>query len=239
MKFRQRPPKARGVSKDRTARKHWLGTPLVEWQIARELIQYADALAKMEERVAAIRSKSAKELIWYLEHPPLYTAGTSAIAEELLNREVFPVFRAGRGGRYTYHGPGQLVGYVMLDLSRRRKDVRWYIRELENWIIAVLDELGVCAGRRDDRIGVWTMNRSGQDAKIAAIGVRIRHWITYHGFALNISPNLDHFRGIVPCGLSEYPVTSLQALGFDTSRDETIALFKQRFGEFFRETEHA
>ena len=184
----------------------------VEWQVSSGLTDYADALARMEARAAAIRTGEASELVWLLEHPPLFTAGTSAADEELLNPMRFPVFAAGRGGRYTYHGPGQRVGYVMLDLDRRGRDIRRFVHALEGWLIAALADLGVAARREPGRIGLW-VGRGADEAKIAAIGVRVRRWVTLHGFSVNVAPDLSHFAGIVPCGISDRGVTSLEALG--------------------------
>ncbi len=167
----------------------------------------------MERRVAELAEGQAPELVWLLEHPPLYTSGTSAAPDELLGRFDFPVYRAGRGGRFTYHGPGQRVAYVMLDLRRRGQDVRRFVWRLEEWLIRSLARLGVEAGRREGRIGVWVSTSPVGEAKIAALGVRVRRWITYHGVAVNLSPELSHFAGIVPCGISEFGVTSLAALG--------------------------
>ena len=186
--------------------------PAPEWTISPGLTGYAEALADMEARAAAIGAGEAGERIWLIEHPPLYTAGTSADPAELLDAR-FPVFDAGRGGRYTYHGPGQRVGYVQLDLARRGRDVRAYVAALEGWVIDALAALGVAARRAEGRIGIWTDDASGREAKIGAIGVRIRRWVTLHGFSLNVAPNLSHFGGIVPCGIADYPVTSLAALG--------------------------
>lgn len=183
-----------------------------EWTISSGLTDYAAALADMEKRAAAIHAGAGQERIWLLEHPPLYTAGTSADPAELLDPR-FPVFDAGRGGRYTYHGPGQRVGYVQLDLTQRGRDVRAYVHALEGWVIDALDALGVAARRADGRIGIWTDDRDGREAKIGAIGVRVRRWVTLHGFSLNVAPDLAHFTGIVPCGIAEFPVTSLAALG--------------------------
>jgi lipoyl(octanoyl) transferase len=191
-------------------------TAAIEWDVAKELVAYPDALARMEARQAAIREGSAQELVWLLEHPPLYTGGTSADPAELLSRQ-FPVYDTGRGGRYTYHGPGQRVGYVMLDLAARCKDVRCYVHALEGWVIEALGRFGVEARRAEGRIGIWCDNRAGHEAKIGAIGVRIRKWVTAHGFAVNVAPNLTHFGGIVPCGIAEYPVTSLADLGIADS----------------------
>lgn len=187
-----------------------LTTP--EWHVSPGLTDYAAALADMEERAAAMHAGGAGERIWLLEHPPLYTAGTSADPAELLDPR-FPVFDAGRGGRYTYHGPGQRVGYVQLDLTRRGRDVRAYVSALEGWVIDALGLLGVEARRAEGRIGIWTDDEHGREAKIGAIGVRVKRWITLHGFSLNVTPDLAHFTGIVPCGIAEFPVTSLAALG--------------------------
>ena len=190
--------------------------PDPEWRIEPGLTDYATALEAMEARVEAIRLGEARELIWLVEHPPVYTAGTSAAPDDLVDAGRFPVFRTGRGGRYTYHGPGQRVGYVMLDLNRRGRDVRCFVDALEDWMIAALDRFGVRAFKADGRVGVWTATPAGE-AKIGAIGVRVRRWVSYHGFALNVAPDLSHFGGIVPCGLPDFPVTSLAALGIDAS----------------------
>jgi lipoyl(octanoyl) transferase len=184
----------------------------IEWRISPGLTPYEQALAEMEARAAAIREGTARELIWLLEHPPLYTAGTSADPAELFNPEGFPVHAAGRGGRYTYHGPGQRVGYVLLDLDRRGRDVRGFVCALEGWLIATLARLGVAAHRAPGRIGIW-VDRDGTEAKIGALGLRIRRWVTLHGFAVNLCPELSHFSGIVPCGIADFPVTSLDEMG--------------------------
>lgn len=186
--------------------------PTPEWTVSSGLADYASALADMEARAAAIYAGTVGERIWLLEHPPLYTAGTSADPAELLDPR-FPVFDAGRGGRYTYHGPGQRVGYVQLDLARRGRDVRAYVAALEGWVIDALAVLGVDARRAHGRIGIWTDDSDGREAKIGAIGVRVKRWVTLHGFSLNVAPDLAHFGGIVPCGIAEFPVTSLAALG--------------------------
>lgn len=203
---------------------------LPEWTVTPGFTPWPDALAAMEDRAAAIAEGKAGELIWLLEHPPLYTAGTSADPVELLDRR-FPVYDAGRGGRYTYHGPGQRVGYVMLDLSRRGRDVRCYVHALEGWVIAALAHLGVTSWRAEGRIGIWTEDK-GREAKIGAIGVRIRRWITFHGFAVNIDPELSHFDGIIPCGLPEFPVTSLRALGLETNMAGFDAALRETAGGF-------
>jgi lipoyl(octanoyl) transferase len=203
----------------------------IEWDIGNGLISYPDALARMDTRQASIRDADAQELVWLLEHPPLYTGGTSADPAELLSRQ-FPVFDTGRGGRYTYHGPGQRVGYVMLDLAKRGKDVRCYVHALEGWVIAALACFGVEARRAEGRIGIWCDTRAGQEAKIGAIGVRIRQWVTAHGFAVNIDPDLSHFGGIVPCGIAEFPVTSLADLGINTTLAEFDLALEQTLPDF-------
>ena len=185
---------------------------LPEWRVSPGLTPYPEALAQMEARAGAIRAGEAEELVWLLEHPPLYTAGTSADPSELFNPQGFPVFKAGRGGRYTYHGPGQRVGYVLLDLERRGRDVRRFVRALEGWVIDALARLGVAARRAPGRIGIWVDHR-GAEAKVGAIGVRVRRWVTMHGFAVNLAPELSHFSGIVPCGIADHPVTSLDEMG--------------------------
>jgi lipoyl(octanoyl) transferase len=190
----------------------------IEWRVEPGLIDYAPALEEMEARAGAVMRGEARELVWLLEHPPVYTAGTSATdASELLDPR-FPVHRTGRGGRYTYHGPGQRIGYVVLDLRTRKRDVRGYVHALEGWVIAALGEVGIEAFRAPGRIGIWTLDH-GQEAKIGAIGVRIRQWVTLHGFAINLNPDLSHFGGIVPCGIPEFPVTSAAALGLEIAPD--------------------
>jgi lipoyl(octanoyl) transferase len=198
----------------------------IEWRVLPGLTEYQPVVAAMEARAAAIRAGEAGEAIWLLEHPPLYTAGTSADPAELLAPGRFPVFPSGRGGRFTYHGPGQRVGYLMLDLDRRGRDVRAFVHALEGWLIAALGDLGVAARREPGRIGIWTDGPAGE-AKIGAIGVRVRRWVTLHGFALNIAPELDHFTGIVPCGIAEFPVTSLAELGIPAGEESLdSALFR-------------
>jgi len=203
----------------------------IEWRVADGLVPYADALAFMEERAAAIRAGKAAECVWLLEHPPLFTAGTSADPAELTNPLGLPVFDAGRGGRYTYHGPGQRVGYLMLDLDRRGRDVRCLVHALEGWIIAALAGLGVAAHRADGRIGIWVGEGAGE-AKVAALGIRVKRWVTLHGFSINVAPDLSHFGGIVPCGISEYGVTSLRALGKEVPMAVVDALLKRSFPLF-------
>lgn len=212
---------------------------MVEWKIEKQLVDYPYAVQEMERRVESVRAGTAEELVWLLEHPPLYTAGTSAKAQDLLEPR-FPVYQAGRGGEYTYHGPGQRVAYVMLDLRKRGPDVRAYVCSLEDWIIRALARFGVRGERREGRVGIWVDmaeygGPAGQEAKIAAVGVRIRRWVTYHGVSINISPDLSHFEGIVPCGISEHGVTSLADLGVDcpaAAFDEALkAEWKHAFAE--------
>lgn len=203
----------------------------IEWEISGGLTPYPDAVARMEARQAAIRDDGARELIWLLEHPPLYTGGTSADPAELLSQQ-FPVYDTGRGGRYTYHGPGQRVGYVMLDLAKRCKDVRCYVHALEGWVIAALARFGVEARRAEGRIGIWCDTPQGKEAKIGAIGVRIRRWVTMHGFSVNISPDLSHFGGIVPCGIAEFPVTSLADLGIEATLTDFDAVLAATLPDF-------
>lgn len=204
----------------------------IEWRVSPGLTPYDEALATMEARSAAVLAGEARELIWLLEHPPIYTAGTSATAGDLIDAR-FPVIATGRGGKYTYHGPGQRIVYLVLDLNKRGRDVRCFVHAVEGWVIAALAELGVAAFRAEGRVGIWTRD-GGPEAKIGAIGVRVRRWITLHGLAVNVSPDLSHFGGIVPCGLPEFPVTSLSALGRDDAPetfDAALALTAPRFLE--------
>ena len=203
----------------------------IEWQVTPGLTPYPRALAEMEARAAAIRAGAARELVWLLEHPPLFTAGTSADPAELFNPQNFPVYEAGRGGRYTYHGPGQRVGYLLLDLDRRGRDVRQFVHALEGWIIDTLGRLGVSARRAPGRIGIWTDHR-GAEAKVGAIGVRVRRWVTLHGFSVNIRPELSHFSGIVPCGIAEFPVTSLGEMGVACGLDDFDLALRQGLSPF-------
>jgi lipoyl(octanoyl) transferase len=199
----------------------------VEWLTSGAPVAYPHAMALMERRASAIARGEAPECVWLLEHPPLYTAGISADPAELIAPDRFPVFKTGRGGRFTYHGPGQRVAYVMLDLSRRDRDVRAFVQALENWMITALDALGVSGERHDEQIGVFV-----DDAKIASIGVRVRHWVTMHGVSLNVAPDLEHFSGILPCGLSS-PVTSLAALGAETDMALVDRALRATFVEVF------
>ena len=217
------------------------GSAPVEWLIEPGLTAYGHALAFMEERVAAIRDGRAGELVWLVEHPPLYTAGTSARIEDLVDPNRFPVFDAGRGGEYTYHGPGQRVGYVMLDLKRRREDVRAFVAALEQWIIASLASFNVRGERREDRVGVWVVrpdrprqsDGAAAEDKIAAIGIRLRRWVSFHGIAVNVEPDLSHFSGIVPCGVSDHGVTSLVDLGLPVALDDFDVALKAAFRKVF------
>ena len=203
----------------------------IELRCEDALMPYRAALEAMAERNAAIAEGMADELIWLLEHPPVYTAGTSAVAGELLDPR-FEVVAAGRGGRYTYHGPGQRVCYVLLDLKRRARDVRGFVHALEGWMIAALGDLGVESFRREGRIGIWTQDVDGREAKIGAIGVRIRRWVTMHGFSVNLAPDLAHFSGIVPCGIGEFGVTSCSRLGLTVDSAGWDRLLLARAGEF-------
>ncbi len=205
----------------------------IEWRISEGSTPYADALAEMEARAVAVRAGEARELVWLLEHPPLFTAGTSADPAELFNPLGLPVHVAGRGGRYTYHGPGQRVGYLILDLEKRGRDLRRYVHMLEGWMIAALGELGVAARREPGRIGIWT-GTGATEAKIGAIGVRVKRWVTMHGLSINVDPDLTHFAGIVPCGIAEFGVTSLAALGKEHRISVLDAALERSFPLFVR-----
>jgi lipoyl(octanoyl) transferase len=209
----------------------------IEWRVSPGLTDYAEALAEMEARAAAIRAGTAPEMVWLLEHPPIITGGTSAAEAELLEPGRFPVHSAGRGGRYTYHGPGQRVGYVLLDLDARGRDVRCYVSALEDWLIGALGRLGVAARKAPGRIGIWVDDPFGREAKIGAIGVRVRRWVTLHGFALNLDPDLSHFDAIVPCGIAEYPVTSLAALQRKSAPESLDAALREGFPQFLQSLE--
>lgn len=209
--------------------------PALEWQSAPGLVPYGEAVDAMEARVAAIRDGSAPELVWLVEHPPLYTAGTSAKAGDLLDADRFPVHQTGRGGQYTYHGPGQRVAYVMVDLNRHGRDLRGFVHNLEQWVIATLARFDIAGERRDGRVGIWVDRGNGREDKIAAIGVRVRHWVTYHGIAINVSPDLSHFEGIVPCGIGDanLGVTSFADLGVDATMADVDQALRDTFGEVF------
>ncbi|MDI1325402.1 MAG: lipoyl(octanoyl) transferase LipB [Brevundimonas sp.] len=211
----------------------------VEWAVSQGLVGYEAAVAAMEARAAAIAAGEAPELVWLLEHPPLYTAGVSSKDGDLLDATRFPVHRTGRGGQFTYHGPGQRVAYVMLDLNARGKDVRAFVRGLEQWIIGALGEFGVPADVREGRVGVWVERKGpgwSREDKIAAIGVKVRKWVSFHGISLNVEPDLDHFGGIVPCGIAEHGVTSLVDLGVPATMDEADEALRTSFRRVFGET---
>ncbi|MCJ2032323.1 lipoyl(octanoyl) transferase LipB [Methylobacterium sp. J-043] len=213
--------------------------PPVAWRVTDSLIDYQEAEAEMEARAAAIARGEADELVWLLEHPPLYTAGTSAKTVDLVEPERFPVHRTGRGGQYTYHGPGQRIAYVMLDLNRRRPDLRAYVASLEAWLIATLDAYNIRAERREDRVGVWVRRPDKGptvEDKIAAIGIRVRRWVSLHGISLNVEPDLAHFSGIVPCGVREHGVTSLADLGRIVSLPEVDMALRAAFEPIFGPT---
>jgi lipoyl(octanoyl) transferase len=220
------------------------GADPVEWAIADGLVAYEEAVAAMEARVAAIATGNARERVWLVEHPPLYTAGTSARDEDLVEPGRFPVFRTGRGGQFTYHGPGQRVAYVMLDLGRRHPDLRRYVAALEAWLIGTLKAFNIRGERREDRVGVWVRRPEkppgprGEPAedKVAAIGIRVRRWVTYHGVSLNVEPDLGHFSGIVPCGVRLHGVTSLVDLGIPVSMPEVDSVLRATFEDVFGPT---
>ncbi len=208
---------------------------MVEWIIDKELIPYENAVNSMESRIADIRAGLKDELIWLLEHPSLYTAGTSARSEDLLDAR-FPIYKSGRGGEYTYHGQGQRVAYVMLDLRARQNnkpDIKGYIWSLEEWIIRSLVEFDIKGERRDGRVGIWVVMEDGSESKIAAIGVRIRKWVSYHGISINLNPDISHFDGIVPCGISEYGVTSIHEMGKNISMHELDIALQKSFDKVF------
>jgi lipoyl(octanoyl) transferase len=230
-------PRSRALDGDRVAAAPGAverpGPGGIAWRISNGPVPYPEALAVMEARMAAIRDHGAAELAWLLQHPPLYTAGTSARPEDLLAPLRFPVFAAGRGGQYTYHGPGQRVAYLMLDLKRRSPDVRRYVWSLEEWVIRTLAHFEVAGERREGRIGIWVVGPRGQEAKIAAIGVRVRRWVTSHGIAINLDPDLEHFTGIVPCGIRGFGVTSIADLGRRASLSQLDAALMASFAEVF------
>jgi lipoyl(octanoyl) transferase len=204
----------------------------IEWRIVDGPVPYDAAVAAMEARVAAIHAGTEPELVWLVEHSPLYTAGTSAVPADLLEPSRLPVFKTGRGGQYTYHGPGQRVAYVMLDLARRDRDVGCHVWRLEEWMIRVLARFGVAGERRAGRVGVW-VDHEGHEDKIGAVGVRVRHWVTYHGLALNVNPDLGHYAGIVPCGIADHGVTSLAALGVEATMAKVDAALRATFDGVF------
>ena len=211
----------------------------VEWAVSDRLIPYPEAVDFMEARAAAIAAGEASERVWLLEHPPLYTAGTSAKPADLVAPDRFEVFKSGRGGQYTYHGPGQRVAYVMLDLRKRGRDVSAFVRALEQWIIDTLAEFDIIAERRCGRVGVWVTHDDGREAKIAAIGVRLKKWVSFHGISINLNPDLFHFDGIIPCGISEHGVTSFAALGKKATMTELDMALKKNFEQLFGPTQKA
>ncbi len=215
-----------------------IGDLPVEWRISDQLVDYMDAIKFMEQRVKHIREANRPQTVWLVEHPPLYTSGTSADPAELIDPDRFPVFETGRGGRYTYHGPGQRVAYVMLDLKYRGGDVRRYVHDLEEWVIRTLAYFNVIGERREGRVGIWVRRGApgtpgAREDKIAAIGVRIRRWVSYHGISINVDPELDHFNGIVPCGISGHGVTSLWDLGITASVAEVDSILRATFEDVF------
>lgn len=205
----------------------------IEWKFSPGLTAYEEAMTLMEQRVSDIHQGKAPELVWFLEHPPLYTAGTSANGSDLINADRFPVHHVGRGGQYTYHGPGQRVVYVMLDLTKRGRDVRKYVCDLEQWVIDSLADFNITAERRAGRVGVWVTRKQGQEEKIAAIGVRVRKWISFHGICINVEPDLEHYSGIVPCGIAEHGVTSMVDLGLPVVMDDLDAVLKAKWSMIF------
>lgn len=214
-------------------RQQTLPAKALEWKVSEEPVDYETAVRFMEARVVNIRWGLVGEMVWLLEHPPLYTAGVSAKDTDLLEPDRFPVYQSGRGGQYTYHGPGQRVAYVMLDLTRRGQDVRKFVRNLEEWVIRTLDAFGVKGERREGRVGIWVDRGNGKEEKIAAVGVRLKRWVSYHGIAINVNPELDHFSGIIPCGISDQGVTSLKDLGVDVDMPQVDEVLKKTFLEIF------
>ncbi|MET3599865.1 lipoyl(octanoyl) transferase LipB [Martelella mangrovi] len=220
------------------------GSPPVRWRLSEGLVPYPQALSVMEREVDLIARGEADELVWLVEHPPLYTAGTSAVRQDLLAPDRFPVYETGRGGEYTYHGPGQRVAYLMLDLKRRRRDVRAFVAAIEETIIKTLDSINVRGERREDRVGVWVRrperpplpDGTPAEDKIAAIGIRLRHWVSFHGLSINVEPELEHFGGIVPCGIAGYGVTSLVDLGLPVTMEDVDICLRKAFEEVFGET---
>jgi lipoyl(octanoyl) transferase len=205
----------------------------MEWKTSLKPVPYEEAVDAMEARVEQILAGTTPELVWLLEHPPIYTAGTSAKDADLMDTLGFPVYKTGRGGQYTYHGPGQRIAYVMLDLKKRTPDVRFFVKQLERWIITTLASFGVQGHIREGRVGVWVNLDNGKEAKIAALGVRLKKWVTFHGIAINLSPDLSHYRGIVPCGITDHGVTSLAALGVNTTLEELDRRLKETFRTVF------
>lgn len=212
----------------------------MEWCVSPDWVPYEDAIALMEKRVSAIFDGSAEEMVWLLEHPPLYTAGSSAKKDDLLDEARLPVYETGRGGQYTYHGPGQRVAYIMINLAKRNRDVRAFVAALEQWIIDTLGVFGIVGERRLGRIGIW-VNHKGQDQKIAALGIRLRRWVSFHGIAINVNPDLSHFQGIIPCGLSEFGVTSCETLGVTIPLVELDEVLREQWSrnDYFNNSQHS
>jgi len=207
----------------------------VEWKVSSSPVEYPAAIETMEKRVNDIHLRKCPELVWLLEHPPIYTAGTSAKEEDLLEKNRFPIHHTGRGGQFTYHGPGQRIAYAMLDLkTRNNQDIKNYVYNLEEWIINTLQHFDIEGFRRKDRIGIWVIDNDQNEAKIAALGMRVRKWVTYHGIAINISPNLDHFSGIVPCGIKKYGITSFEKLGKSTTQKNIDNALQEEFQKIFK-----
>lgn len=206
---------------------------MLKWEISPDHISYPDALGKMEQEVIAVQNGNSDGLVWLLEHPPLYTAGTSSKSEDLLDHNGYPVYETGRGGQFTYHGPGQRVAYLMLDLNKYNRDLKAYICNLERWIISTLKDFGIEGLQRKDRVGIWVIDKLGQEKKIAAIGVRVKKWVTMHGIAINVNPDLSHFSGIVPCGLKQFGVTSFHDLGIKIRTQDLDETLKKNFELFF------
>ena len=205
----------------------------IEWKTSNNLVSYQDSIEFMEDKVAKISNQTASEMVWLLEHPSIYTAGSSANYEDLIDHEKIPVLQTGRGGKHTYHGPGQRIIYLMLDLKKRGADLHKYINNLEDWLIASLAEIGVKGEKRKDRVGIWAIDNNGKEVKIAAIGVRVRKWVTYHGVAININPDLDFYKGIIACGIKEYGVSSLKELGILVDYPYLDNILKRKFNDFF------
>lgn len=206
---------------------------MLKWEISPDHISYPDALGKMEQEVLAVQNGQSDGLVWLLEHPPLYTAGTSSKSEDLLDHNGYPVYETGRGGQFTYHGPGQRVAYLMLDLNKYNRDLKAYICNLERWIISTLKDFGIEGLQRKDRVGIWVIDKTGQEKKIAAIGVRIKKWVTMHGIAINVNPDLSHFSGIVPCGLKQFGVTSFHDLNINIRMEDLDKALQRNFELFF------
>ena len=230
------PDQPKAVTKPTCGRAALKSESAVEWRVATDRVDYSLALEEMEARAKSVADGETSEQVWLLEHPPLYTAGTSAKPSDLVEPDRFPVFKAGRGGQYTYHGPGQRVAYLMLDLRERGRDVRCFVSGVEQLVIDTLSEFGVDGGRREGRVGVWIDMADGTEAKIAAIGIRIRRWVSFHGLSINVAPDLTHFSGIVPCGIREHGVTSLADLGIIVSMDEVDQVLRQKFEAIFGPT---